>query len=333
MLAGVAAACLWLAGAAAAQSARPLAVIVFAGGMNWPLWVAEDQGMFARNDLAVKVTATPNSVFQITGLAQGKFDIAITTFDNVVAYQEGQGEVQLPGIPDFFAFMGGGSGGVRLMASPDIKAVADLRGKTLAVDAAATGYALALRKFLQQAGLAESDYRFERVGGTLSRLQALTQNRFPATIITAPLDLDAEAKGYKRLVNAVDALGPYQQMSGMASRAWARQNDEKLISFIRCYKLATDWLYDPANRDPALAIYAKYQPGSTPEQALAAYGALLGGKEGIQPEAKLNLAGVRTVLKLRAEFGQPKKEIGEPAKYIDERYYNDAIRRMGLFGG
>jgi ABC-type nitrate/sulfonate/bicarbonate transport system substrate-binding protein len=288
--------------------------------------------MFARNDLTVKVTATPNSVFQITGLSEGKFDIAITTFDNVVAYQEGQGEVPLARTPDFFAFMGAGSGGVRLLASPDIKSVADLKGKTLAVDAAATGYALALRKFLQQAGLAETDYSFERVGGTLSRLEALTQNRFPATIITAPLDLIAEAKGYKRLVNAVDALGPYQQLSGMASRAWARQNDEKLISFIRSYKLATDWLYDPANQAKALEIYAKHQPGSMPAQAQAAYGELLNGKEGIQPEAKLNINGVRTVLKLRSEFGQPKKALGEPSEYIDESYYSDAMRRMGLFG-
>jgi ABC-type nitrate/sulfonate/bicarbonate transport system substrate-binding protein len=279
------------------------------------------------------VTATPNSVFQINGLAEGRFDIATSTFDNVVAYQEGQGEAPLKGPADFFAFMGGGSGGVRLMASPDVKSVADLKGKTLAVDAVATGYALALRKFLQMGGLAESDYTFERVGSTFARLEALTQNRVAGTILTSPIDLAAEAKGYKRLANAVDALGPYQQMSGMTTRAWAKQNEEKLISFIRSYKLAVDWLYDPANQAKALEIYVKNQPGSTPAGAQAAYSALLNGKEGIQREAKLDPAGMRTVLKLRSEFGQPKKELGEPSKYVDERYYNDAMRRMGLFGG
>src|SRR5882724_5208464 len=84
LVAGLAAICMGWAGAAAAQSARPLSVIVFGGGMNWPLWVAESEGVFARNDLAVKVTVTPNSVFQISGLAEGKFDIATSTFDNVV---------------------------------------------------------------------------------------------------------------------------------------------------------------------------------------------------------------------------------------------------------
>jgi len=320
-------------GAARAQVARPLAVIVFGGGMNWPLWVAREQGLFERNDLAVSATATPNSVFQITGMMEGKFDIAMTTFDNVVAYQEGQGEVPLPRTPDFFAFMGGGVGGLRLMANPEIKSIADLKGKTLAVDAAATGYVLALRKMLQQGGLAESDYRFERVGSTVARVQSLLQNKVAATIVNSPLDIVPESKGYRRLANVSEAIGPYQQISGMASRAWAKQNEEKLLSFIRCYKLAMDWLFNPANQAEAVAIFQKYQPGSSAAEAQAAYAALLGGSEGLQREAKLSLPGVRTVLKLRAEFGEPKKDIGEPSKYIDERYYNDAIRRMGLFGG
>jgi len=319
--------------AAAAQGVRPLNVVVFGGGMNWPLWVAQEQGLFARNDLAVKVTNTPNSVFQITGLQEGKFDIAMTTFDNIVAYQEGQGEVTLPRPPDFFAFMGGGIGGLHLMANPEFKSLADLKGKSLAVDAATTGYVLAMRKLLQQGGLAESDYRLDRVGSTVARVQALLENKTAATMVIAPLELEPAARGYRDLANVSAAIGPYQQISGVASRAWAKQNEEKLLSFIRCYKLAMDWLFNPANKVEALAVFQKYQADSTAARAECAYGSLLNGKEGLQREAKLDINGVRTVLKLRAELGEPKKAIGEPAKYIDESYYNDAIRRMGLFGG
>jgi len=318
---------------AAAQVVRPLNVIVFGGGMNWPLWVAQEQGLFTRNDLAVTVINTPNSVFQISGLQEGKFDIAMTTFDTVVAYQEGQGEVALPGHPDIFAFMGGGIGGLHLMASPQFKSIADLKGMGLAVDAAATGYVLAMRKLLQQGGLADTDYRLDRVGGTVARVQALLENKTAATMVIAPLELEPAARGYRDLANVSAAIGPYQQISGVASRAWAKQNEEKLLSFIRCYKLAMDWLFNPVNQAEALAVFQKYQPGSTAAQAEGAYGSLINGKEGLQREAKLDMNGVRTVLKLRAEFGEPKKAIGEPAKYIDESYYNDAIRRMGLFGG
>ena len=45
----------------------------------------------------------------------------MAAFDNVVAYQEGQGEVKLSVTPDFFAFMGFSRGTVRLVVSPDVK--------------------------------------------------------------------------------------------------------------------------------------------------------------------------------------------------------------------
>ncbi|MGZ5648877.1 MAG: ABC transporter substrate-binding protein, partial [Usitatibacter sp.] len=99
----------------AAWAAVPLEVIVFPGGFNWPLWVGQEKGFFAANGMEVKITPTPNSVFQMQNLAAGKFDIAFSAIDNVVAYDEGQGEVPLAEMPDFFAFMGGQYGAVRLV--------------------------------------------------------------------------------------------------------------------------------------------------------------------------------------------------------------------------
>jgi ABC-type nitrate/sulfonate/bicarbonate transport system substrate-binding protein len=321
------------ANGAHAQAARPLNLIVFGGGVNWPLWVAQDEKLFERNNLAVNVTTTPNSVFQITGMQDGKFDIAMTTFDNVVAYQEGQGEAALPRTPDFFAFMGGGIGGLRLLANPENKSIADLKGKTLGVDAAATGYVLAMRKLLQQGGLGNDDYKFDRIGSTVARVEALQQNKVAATMVNAPSDLGPLARGYKPLADVSRDLGPYQQLSGMASRAWARQNEEKLLSFIISYKTAMDWLFNPDNKAAALAIYQKHLAGVTPAQAEGAYGSLLNGSDGLQREARLSLPGVRKVIELRAEYGEPKKPMGEAAKYIDESYYNNAIRRSGRAGG
>jgi hypothetical protein len=42
---------------------------------------------FEKQGIAVKITESPGSVFQIKGLLAGDFDIAMTRFDNVVAYQ------------------------------------------------------------------------------------------------------------------------------------------------------------------------------------------------------------------------------------------------------
>jgi len=140
-----------------ALGATTLEVIVFPGGFNWPIWAAMEKGFFAREGIEIKLTPTPNSVFQLTNLIGGKFDIGMTAIDNIVAYQEGQGEAPVSGTPDLFAFMGGDNGFLRLSVVPEVKSFADLRGKELSVDAMTTGYAFVLRKMVQLGGLKEGE--------------------------------------------------------------------------------------------------------------------------------------------------------------------------------
>ena len=85
---------------------QKLIINVFPGAINLPLWAGAAHGMFARRGIETELVMTPNSVEQLTGLAAGKFDIAMTAIDNIVAYREKQGEVRAEGDTDFFAFMG-----------------------------------------------------------------------------------------------------------------------------------------------------------------------------------------------------------------------------------
>jgi ABC-type nitrate/sulfonate/bicarbonate transport system substrate-binding protein len=302
----------------------PLRVISFPGGANLPLWVAEDKGLFAHEHLAVKVSPAPNSVELVQSLINHDEDIAIAAFDNVVAYQEGQGEVELPARPDFFAFMSFSRGTVRLVVNPDIKTYDDLRGKTLGVDAVATGYSLVLQKLLQLGGLKAGDYRLEPVGGTGARAQALMENKFSGTILTTPLDIAPESRGYRRLANAVDVLGPYQTIVGMARRSWATANREALVGFIRGSTEAIGWLFDPKNRTEAVAIYRKHLPHVPEDAAERHVDALLGEREGLTRGGALDPEGVRTVLRIRSELGRPQRTLTDPSRYIDERYQRAA---------
>src|ERR1700732_1339124 len=102
---------------ASAQTLRKLRVIVFPGGGNgWPIWVAQRQGFFAREGLEVEVTPTPGSVYQMTHLISGDFDIAHTAMDNVVAYTENVGEVTFAGMNALVAVMGGDNGFLHVLA-------------------------------------------------------------------------------------------------------------------------------------------------------------------------------------------------------------------------
>jgi ABC-type nitrate/sulfonate/bicarbonate transport system substrate-binding protein len=158
-----------------------LRVIVFPGGFNLPMWAAERQGFFEEQGVRVVLTPTPSSTFQMQGLAEGRFDIAMTAFDNVVAYQEGQGEAEIPPNPDLFAFMGSDQGFLSVIGGKGVKTFADLKGGKLSVDAMTTGYAFVLRELLERNGV--SDVSFDRAGGALSRFQELLKGTHAGTVL------------------------------------------------------------------------------------------------------------------------------------------------------
>lgn len=314
-----------LAGTGAAAQ-TPLELIAFGGGGNWPVWAAQEKGLFAKNGIAIKHSFTPNSVFQIQNLVEGKFDIATTAFDNVVAYQEGQGEVELKTAPDLFAFMGGYAGGLRLDTLPDIRSYAALRGKAVGVDAATTGFAFILYKLLAMNGVPQGEYKVERLGGTPARVQALMEGKIAATMVSSPSEVLPESKGHYRLGDTTATFGRYQTSVGAARRSWAAKHGEQLVAFIRAYTAAIDWLYDPANKEEAVSIYVKHLPKVPRPAAQKSYDVMFAANEGFQRKAKLDLEGARTVLKLRSEFAKPQKNLSDPMKYIDESYYRKAVQ-------
>jgi ABC-type nitrate/sulfonate/bicarbonate transport system substrate-binding protein len=302
----------------------PVRVITFPGGANLPMWVAQEKGLFAREGIAVKITPTPNSVVLVQSLMAGDQDIALSAFDNIVAYQEGQGEVALSETPDFMAFMAFSRGTVRLVANPEIKDIADLKGKTLGVDAVATGYSLVLMKLLALNGVKEGDYKLESIGGTAVRARALMENKTPATILTTPLELLPESRGFKRLANVLDVLGPFQTIVGMARRSWAASHRDAVVGFTRANVAALDWLFQPENRAEAAAIYRKYLPDAPEQAAVNAVAALTGPREGFVRDGALDPQGMQTVLTIRSEFGRPQKTLTDPMRYVDDSYWRAA---------
>ena len=303
-----------------------LQVIGFPGGPNWPLWVAEEKGFFSQQGLRVQFTPTPSSAFLVRGLMDGKFDIGLAAIDNVIAYQEGQGEAKLDSAPDMFAFLGNLRGSLRLIALPEIHSISELRGKSIAVDAKTTGFAFVLMKMLEVGGLKPSDYQLESVGGTLERVKALSEHKTNASLINSPLEAGLLAKGYSDLGSATSLIGPYQGTVGVARRSWASTHREELVRFIRAYVRATDWLRNPANHEEALQIFERVTK-LTPEAAQTAYQLLLTSDDGIQVHGKIDVDGIRTVLKLRSEHGQPHRTLDDPGKYVDESFYREAIAK------
>ena len=140
------------------------------------------------------------------------------------------------------------------MVAKDIRSIADLKGKTIVVDDARTGYSLLLKKLFEQHGLAESDTHFKNVGGSQERFDAMKAGVGSACFINPPFDRNLAAAGLKSLGASSDFFPTYPGPIAAARRAWARAHKAELIAFIRGFNRAYAWLADSANRDAAIQL-------------------------------------------------------------------------------
>lgn len=297
-----------------------LRVNVFPGGFNWPIFAAIETGSFARDGLEIELQPTTGSVAQMTALAAGGCDIAMTAFDNVVAYVEGQGEAPIGPQPDIFAFLASDDSFLSLVGKPEITNAAALRGRKLSVDAATTGYAFALFDMLTQLGLHQSDYEVVRVGGMAQRFRDLCQSDTAATLLSSPYDLMAEKAGLRVIAPLPP---PYQGNVGAARRSWVSGNARVLTAFIRAYVGAIGWLYETANTSRACAILQRNVTGMTPQLAEASYARMLDPERGFFHDGRLRNDGVRRVLDLRSRYMKQQRPLTSE-NYIDERYWSQA---------
>ena len=301
----------------------PLRVKVFPGAQNLAHFVGLSKGMFAKHGLKVDLQFTVNSDELRNGLADGAFEIAHAAVDNAVVMVEMAGKAVV-------IVVGGDSGMNELFVQPDIRSVADLRGRTVIVDAPNTAYALVAKKILLMNGLKPSDYAIKPIGGTFMRLKAMGENKeHAASILNAPFSITAARQGMKSLGRAVDLIGPYQASGAFVMRSWAQANGPTLERYLAAYVEATRWALQPANKAECVAMLAE-RLKLPPDVANQTYQMLADPKSGLAPDARFNLEGFRNVLALRAEIeGQWGGKAPAPDRYLDLGYYERALTRAG----
>jgi ABC-type nitrate/sulfonate/bicarbonate transport system substrate-binding protein len=190
-----------------------------------------------------------------------------------------------------------------------------------------TGFAFVVRELIARNGLAEADVNFVRAGGTASRYRDLVGGKHDATLLRTPFELLAQTRGHQTIATA-ETLGAYQGTVGIARRSWAREHEREVVGFLRAYKAATDWLYDPANRDVAEALLVANIRDMSPALARRSYDLLLSAKGGLSRDLKPDVAGIATVLQLRSKYAVPPKPLSDPLRYVDLAYYDKAFAKQ-----
>jgi hypothetical protein len=159
--------------------------MVYRGGQNLPLFVAQEEGFFLKRGLSVDLINAPNADELPKGLVDGRWQIIHSTSDNAVKI------VDVDKL-DVALIIGGDNAHNHVIVQKDIKSFADLKGKTIVLDGADTGYAYVIYSILEKYGLKKGDYNINLVGATPKRLEALLNDPSnKAGMINPPFSIQA----------------------------------------------------------------------------------------------------------------------------------------------
>lgn len=303
-----------------------ITICAFMGAETLPIQAAQELGFFAAEGLAIHCENAAGSVQQMVGLIDGKFDMAMTAIDNVIAYNAGQGAARPLNKAELVVFLGCATDPRPLIARPEITNFAGLRGTHIAVDAVSTGFSFMLRQLLEDHGLGIADYELVPVGNVGARWDAVRNGECAAGLLGKAHATTALENGYVLLRGTPDPWSNYQGGIFTANRSWIETHRQQVTAFIRAMLKSLNWVLARENA-PLLPEMLKRH---LPHLSLSAQAAERAADELQSPHAILkagfpiNIEGTRVVIALREKYGTGEAHLGPPESYLDLSYYKEA---------
>jgi ABC-type nitrate/sulfonate/bicarbonate transport system substrate-binding protein len=284
-----------------------------------PIFVAQRQGFFAQEnlDLEVIVPLPGGSERQITALHDDTVDIThVATPFLIKAALGGSDAVAITA--EFANPI------YSLVAMPEIKSFAELRGKLVGLADEAGSISISMRRLLAQHGLGAGDFRTKIIPGTPARLQCLQRGDCDAVPLGQPQDLAAAAAGFRVLGLSNDAAPDLIYTVTAARRSFAEAHKEAIVRYVRGLARSFRFIRDPANRPTVVrTIVAETKvPPEIAERTMALY---LEPDRGVLPkQGEISMTGLANVIAMLGEAGTLRSPLPPPERFVELRYLRQA---------
>ncbi len=249
----------------AAVPPEPIAVNVVScciSGTEIGMWVAYDQGLFQKHGITPKwsLLAPPTGV---QALLAGDVQIGTAPGSAISAYAGGN--------KDLVFVAGNVSKPVfRIMAPKTLGAPENLRGKSLGVSGKYAPPAVAAMNYLEkQHGMKpDVDYKVVTFKQISDVLAALDKGLIDAGVLSNPLHLQAEKRGFQVLV---DLSGTFDEANAyiLTTRTFTQKNPEAVRRFLQAYAAGIGLAR--TNQEVAIASIQKHTNGMSAEDARLTY--------------------------------------------------------------
>jgi len=244
-------------GAAISSTATPKHLTFAATGFSWPGLpdiVAQGKGFFAAQNLTVDQEVAGGSPTACQQILAKAADVGNCNLNDMVQAVEAGGAplVQIVQIDKEPLDQ-------TVVAKPNIKTWADLKGKTIIVGAPKDNTVYFFRTMARANGLKDSDYNFTYAGSSSARYAALKSGAVDAAILIDPFDSMAEAAGDVRVDHLVPKYANssnYGYITAAVNKDWAKDHSDELARYIRAELAAVKWINDPANKQDLFTLVA-----------------------------------------------------------------------------
>jgi len=277
-----------------------------------PLFVALDQRFFANEGLDVGFTQVTGSSAVAT-LVSGESQALAVGATEVADFDAAGGDLVMvaagSNYPVFSLYVG-----------KSVRTVQDLVGKRIAVTRMGTSTDTTARLILDHFGLT-GKVDIISAGGTLAGILAAMNTGIAAGgIISPPTTAQADAAGFKELVNGVRLGIPMTQSALVFKKTYVAQNRDTVLRVLRAYVTAWTYIRNPANEAGTEAAIAHYTQ-VPPDQAAVAYRAFFPVWQNKVP--RVDPTGVRNAIRFA---GNPDVRKMTPASLLDDSLLQELVR-------
>ena len=190
-------------------------------------WLAKDSRLFEKHGLDVDVVLIENGTITIQALIAGETDLAMG--GGTVAVSSALGGSDLVSISSIESRLPYG-----LLAQKDIKTIDQLKGKRHAISRFGSVADLGSRLILQKFGLVpDKDVTLLQIGGTSTRLAALSKRTVDSTILTPEFFLVAKKAGFTILVDPTQYKIDFPQLEVITTRTYLKNRPEVATRYMR----------------------------------------------------------------------------------------------------
>jgi NitT/TauT family transport system substrate-binding protein len=283
---------------------------------NLPIYVAQDKGFFAKENLFVEAVVLNASTRAIPALIGGSTQIsASSAMTTIRAVEKGANLKIVGGLINAPVY--------DLYAPAKYKSIKELKGATIGVTGLITSDTVLMKEMLKANGLEyPRDYAMLAIGGTPERWMAMQAGNIAAGILSPPFTFAADEAGFVNLGSTAKYTPNFTQTVFNVRTEWAQEKKAVLVRFLRAIVRASHWIH--TQKEDTVRVIAKRFKFSE-KHSEAAWRYFL-SNNAIPKDGEVDAKGMDKVMQLLVEDGTMRPPLPKTDKYMDLSYLDEARR-------